>query len=65
MSAHQDSCRIPLFVVYPLSPTGTADPTFFDHYSLTKAVEELFGLPLLTHAADPQTTSLRGHFGIS
>jgi phosphatidylinositol-3-phosphatase len=65
VSAHQDSCHIPLFVVSPFTPTGTADATFFDHYSLTKTVEELFGLPLLAHAADPQTTSLRGHFGIS
>ncbi len=27
VSAHQDSCHIPLFVVYPYTPTGTADPT--------------------------------------
>jgi phospholipase C len=64
ISAHQDSCHIPLFVVYPYTPAGTWDPTFFDHYSLTKTVEDLFGLPHLAHAADAQTTSLIGHFGI-
>jgi phospholipase C len=65
VSAHQDSCHVPLFVVYPYTPAGSADAAFFDHYSLTKTVEELFGLPLIAHAADTQTTSLRGHFGIS
>ena len=64
VSAHQDSCHIPLFVVYPYTPAGTSDATFFDHYSLTKTVEDLFGLPNLAHAADAQTTSLIGHFGI-
>jgi phospholipase C len=65
VSAHQDSCHIPLFVVYPYTAAGAADSTFFDLYSVTKTVEDLFGLPNLAHAADPQTTSLLGHFGIS
>ncbi len=64
VSAHQDSCHVPLFVVYPYTPAGTSDGTFFDHYSLTRTVEDLFGLPYLAHAADTQTSSLIGHFGI-
>ena len=64
VSAHQDSCHIPLFVVYPYTPAGDHDPTFFDHYSITKTVEQLFGLPYLAHAGDAQTESLVGHFGI-
>ncbi len=65
VSAQQDSCHVPLFVVSPYTPAGTSDSTFFDLYSVTKTVEDLFGLPHLSHAADPQTTSLLGHFGIS
>jgi PKD repeat protein len=65
VSAHQDSCHIPTFVVYPYTPAGSADSTFFDHYSITKTVEQMFGLPYLAHAADAQTSSLVGHFGIT
>lgn len=65
VSAHQESCHIPFFVVYPYTPAGTQDSTFFDHYSVTKTVEDIFGLPYLAHAADAQTTSLIGHFGLS
>ena len=65
VSAHQDSCHVPLFVVYPYTPAGASDATFFDHYSITKAVEDLFGLPYLAHAGDAQTDSLVGHFGIT
>ena len=64
VSAHQDSCHVPLFVVYPYTPAGESDPSFFDHYSLTKTVEDIFGLPYLAHAGDAQTSSLLGHFGI-
>jgi Phosphoesterase family/Bacterial Ig domain len=64
VSAAQDSCHVPLFVVYPYTPAGDSDSTFFDHYSITKAVEDIFGLPYLAHAGDAQTNSLVGHFGI-
>ena len=56
----QGSCHIAAFVVYPWA--SGADPTFFDHYSLTRTVEEIFGLPLLAGAAT--ATSLLGHFGL-
>ena len=64
ISAHQDSCHVPLFVVYPYTQAGTSDGTFFDAYSITKTVADLFGLAYPAHAADPQTASLVGHFGI-
>ena len=64
ISAHQDSCHVPLFVVYPYTPPGTSDGTFFDHYSITKTVADLFGLPYPGHAGDAQTASLVGHFSI-
>lgn len=64
VSAHQDSCHVPLFVVYPYTPAGDSDSAFFDHYSITKTVEDIFGLPYLAHAGDGQTSSLVGHFGI-
>lgn len=59
------SCHVPLLVVYPYTPAGTQDPAVFDHYSVTKTIEGLFGLPLLAHAADAGTASLQGHFGIA
>jgi hypothetical protein len=64
VSAHQDSCHTPLLVVYPYTPAGASDGTFFDLYSITRTVEDLFGLPYLGHAGDAQTASLAGHFGI-
>lgn len=64
VSAHQDSCHIPLLVVYPYTPAGARDGTFFDLYSITRTVEDLFGLPHIAHAGDAQTASLAAHFGI-
>ena len=64
VSAHQDSCHIPLFVVYPYTPAGAVDDGFLDDYSITKTVEDIFGLSHLAHAGDAQTASLVGHFGI-
>ncbi len=58
----QESCHMPLFVVYPYTTPGTIDTTFFDHYSITRTVEDLFGLPELANAAS--ANSLAGHFGI-
>lgn len=64
-SAHRDSCHVPFFVIYPYTPAGDNDGTFFDHYSITRTIENLFSLPPLAHAADQQTASLTGHFGIA
>ena len=57
----QESCHIPFFVVYPWA--GGMDATFFDHYSVTRTVEDLFGLGPLAGAAT--APSLVGHFGIT
>ena len=65
VSAHQESCHVPLFVIYPYTPPGTTDGTFFDLYSITRTVEDIFGLPYLAHAGDGQTSSLLGHFGLA
>ena len=61
LAGSQPSCHVAAFVVYPWA-SGT-DSTFFDHYSLTRTVEELFGLPLLAGAAT--APSLVGHFGLA
>lgn len=58
------SCHIPLFVIYPYVKAGAKNATFFDHYSVTRTVEDIFGLPYLAHAADTKTASLVGRFGI-
>ena len=43
---------MPLLVVAPSVPTGTASTAPFDHYSLLRTTEELLGLaPLLGQAA--------------
>ena len=63
LGGSQPSCQVPLLTVYPYTQGGD-DATFFDHYSITKTVEDVFGLPYLAHAGAAQTTSLAGHFGI-
>jgi phospholipase C len=64
LNGTQPSCHLPFFVVYPYVPAGATDSTFFDHYSVTRTIEDLFGLRHLAHAADSQTASLVKHFGI-
>jgi phospholipase C len=64
LNGTQPSCHLPFFVVYPYVRAGATDRTFFDHYSVTRTIEDLFGLRHLAHAADPQTASLVNHFGI-
>lgn len=58
----QESCHVPFFVVNPY--VSTSDGTFFDHYSVTRTVEDVFGLPYLAHAGDIQTATLLGHWGL-
>lgn len=60
----QPSCHVPLFVVSQYARPGS-NGTFFTLYSITRTVEDIFGLPCLAHACDPATTSLVGSgFGI-
>ena len=63
LAGSQGSCHIPFFVVYPYAG-ATTDSTFFDHYSVTRTVEDIFGWSHIAHAADAQTASLVGHFGL-
>ena len=50
LAGKQESCHIPFFVVYPYTTPGPV-AGFFDHYSVTRTVEELLHLPLLAGAA--------------
>ena len=52
-------------VVSPSTPAGTRGIARFTHYSLLRTTEELVGLPLLGHAGDRATASMRGAFGLS
>jgi hypothetical protein len=49
--------HIPFLVVGPKVAVGK-DGKGYDHYSLLKSIEERYGLPLLGHAADPETASI-------
>ena len=64
LAGKQQSCHVPLWVVYPYNHGGTVT-TFLDPYSITKGVEDLLGRSHLAHAADAGTNSLVGHFGLS
>lgn len=64
LAGSQPSCHVPFFVIYPGTRPGARSKTFFDHYSLTRTIEDFFGLGYLAHAADSQTASLAGHFGL-
>jgi hypothetical protein len=60
LAGKQPSCHVAAFLVYPWA-SGT-DRTFFTHYSVTRTVDELSGLPLLFHAGSANT--LIGHLGL-
>lgn len=62
LAGRQPSCHVPLFVVWPDAKPGR-NGTFFTLYSITRTVEDIFGLPCLAHACDPATASLAGSFG--
>jgi phospholipase C len=64
LAGSQPSCHVPFFVIYPGTKPGARTRTFFDHYSLTRTIEDFFGLGYLAHAADTRTASLVGHFGL-
>ncbi len=56
------SCHVVTVVIGPSTRPGTRSAIPIDHYALLKTTEELLGLPLLGHAGDPSTPSLRGPF---
>lgn len=45
----QYGVRVPAVVVSPWIPKGTVDHTLYDHASVAKTLEELFGFASLTH----------------
>jgi phospholipase C len=59
LAGSQPSCHVPLFVVWQYATPG-GNSTFFTHYSVTRTVEDMFGLPCLARACDPTTASLVG-----
>jgi hypothetical protein len=63
-NTNDTSCHVAFFVLSPYTRPGTQSATFFSHYSLLRTTEELLGLPLLGHAADSTTASLRSPFGL-
>lgn len=57
------SDHIPTLVLSPYTAAAQST-TAFTHYSMLKTTEEMLGLPLLGHAADPGTTSMASDFGL-
>jgi phosphatidylinositol-3-phosphatase len=55
----QPSCHLPLFAVWQYGKPGNVG-TFFTLYSLTRTIEDMFGLACLAHACDHATASLAG-----
>jgi len=53
------SCHVVTVVVSPTTRPGTLSSTRFDHYSLLETTERMLRLPLLGHAADTSTHSMR------
>jgi phosphatidylinositol-3-phosphatase len=58
------SCHIPTFVLSAYTRPGTRSAVRYTHWSLLKASETLLHLPLLAHAGDLATLSLRPAFGL-
>jgi phosphatidylinositol-3-phosphatase len=55
----QPSCHVPLFAVWQYAKPGNVG-TFFTPYSVTRTVEDMFGLACLAHACDRATAGLAG-----
>jgi acid phosphatase len=64
LAGRQPSCHVPMFVVWQYARRGS-NGTFLTLYSVTRTIEDIFGLPCLAHACDPATVSLVGSgFGL-
>lgn len=59
LDGSQPSCHVPLFIIWQYARPGRIS-TFFTLYSLTRTIDDLFGLPCLAHACSPATASLAG-----
>jgi phospholipase C len=56
------SNRVATIVKSPLMTSSTRSNTSFNHYSMLKTIEELFGLTYLKNAGTPKTNSLVADF---
>ena len=56
-------CVVPDIVISPYTP-HVLSGIDYSHYSLLKTTEELLGVPLLGHAADPGTNDMCAPFGL-
>lgn len=54
--------RVPTVLISPLVKAGFQDDTPYTHYSLLKTIELSWGLDLLEHAGDPNTTAITAPF---
>jgi hypothetical protein len=54
--------RIATVLISPQVKLGFKDDTPYTHYSLLKTIETFWGLPLLGHAADPETVLIEKPF---
>jgi phosphatidylinositol-3-phosphatase len=50
--------RVATIVVGAGVPSGVRDDTPYDHYSLLRSIERLYGLPALRHAASPTVATI-------
>lgn len=57
---------VPFIVMSPYTPAGYTTSIALNHYSTLKGIQQMLGLtPLLGHAGDPSTVSIRDYFGLS
>jgi hypothetical protein len=64
MSTLSETCHVATVVVSPYL-NGAKVGELYSHYSLLRTTEEMLGLkPLIGHAADPGTASMRPGFGL-
>lgn len=60
-----DSCHLATVVISPSTVPGTSSGLRFDHYSLLETAQRMLGVrPLLRHAADERTRSMRPAFNL-
>lgn len=55
---------VPFIVASPYTPVGYRTNVRMDHFSTLKGMQQMLGLPLLGHAADRGTVSIRDYFGL-
>jgi len=61
-AAGVDDNPIGMIILSPLAKTGYSNSTYYDHSSMLKTTEEIFGVSLLEGAGDPMTSDLSDFF---